>query len=463
MFTQHLTIVQSKHLFLSKECVAYLCESGLNPVDASRLELRPIIVATLCVENFSINWQRLYFADKPMPLASFLYLAWTEFHHLGGLPEQLLVESELLSAYPLRKVISQLDPDKRITKIDVGHGYAFGSTKRNSQGLSRHCINPENGTAGSFSPLKSQEIALARLNECLEAYHRQWEHTPKPGARFGEKEFAAHLDRQVYLPHWPHDLPELVNAEWMQRQCLECLPQVTESQTMKFTNKGWFGLIEPERRSTSLVKPSYQVIPAELMPQFVLPKTLSFHRFVHDIPGLKSMVESLPYPPEQLLGHLLGPTEIELFLRSHLSVSEDLAAEIIAVLIGDYDEEGMVFAPTEYNSFKEIVSFLGSRNHIGQTAQLVCGKTFNFGVIAFDFATRLFLLVIPRGFIPAISILPHLLLADFKLLHMSDPGMAAINYIVTLLVQEPTRYHCKLLNEMVGEMLRYDPRWTRQF
>ncbi|WP_227657241.1 hypothetical protein, partial [Klebsiella pneumoniae] len=95
-----------------------------------RHELRPLVVATLSVEGLGIYWQRLYFGDEPIPLESFLYLAWTEFHTLGGMPGHLLVESELLDDYPLRRVLGQMDKEKVIKKVAIGHGHPFGSTRR---------------------------------------------------------------------------------------------------------------------------------------------------------------------------------------------------------------------------------------------------------------------------------------------------------------------------------------------
>ncbi|EMZ44511.1 hypothetical protein HMPREF1224_11768 [Pseudomonas sp. P179] len=90
MLTQHLTVAQTKYLFIGKDCMAYRCSDGMNPQDLERYELRPLVVATLSVEGLGIYWQRLYFGDEPIPLESFLYLAWTEFHTLGGMPGHLI-------------------------------------------------------------------------------------------------------------------------------------------------------------------------------------------------------------------------------------------------------------------------------------------------------------------------------------------------------------------------------------
>lgn len=78
MLTQHLTVAQSKYLFIGKDCMAYRCTDGLNPQDLERHELRPLVVATLSVEGLGIYWQRLYFGDEPIPLESFLYLGTIE-------------------------------------------------------------------------------------------------------------------------------------------------------------------------------------------------------------------------------------------------------------------------------------------------------------------------------------------------------------------------------------------------
>ncbi|WP_370601978.1 hypothetical protein [Pseudomonas nitroreducens] len=472
MLTQHLTVVQNKYLFMSKEGVAYLCDSGVHPEDMKQYDLRPIIVVTLAAEKLGLYWQRLYFADEPIPLASFLYLAWTEFHTLGGIPDRLLVESELLNAYPLRRVLAQIDREKIIKRIGVGTSRQFAATKRYSQSSVKHCMDPELIDRGENEASRTQEGTLAQLNKALERYHRKWETRPRPG--HDETEYLAHRHRRVHLPTWPNDLETLSSAEWMQSQAFT-VPRLAPMEILRaeFTwgSRGWVRKVldlpdaEPEFNSESEFEPGTfrTAVRTVLMMGGRDPR----ERYsVDDLLFFKSVVSALPFPPYELFGEILKPGEFEVFFDGIESIDGATADRLELYLFEGPDRGGLVLFPDSSAAFEDALELLGNGGDERCCAELVGHSgdvnlyPFPYRVFVLDDGGWLSLLAVRRGSATDVPNLRAKLRQSLGAIDIGAPGMAAISYFLEHYIEGKPRAQSLGLLQVVEHMLSTIPKWT---
>ncbi|MGE8067070.1 hypothetical protein [Pseudomonas sp. NPDC089569] len=454
MFTQHLTVVQSRHLFIGKDCIAYRCDQGLPTSDLVRFDLRPIIVVTLSVENFAIYWQRLFFADEPIPLSSFLYLAWIEFHNLGGLPERLLVQPELLEQ--VRHALRQLDPGKVVKQLEPGRGWSFGSTKKQSQGLPKHCIEPDVEVSIPSSPLNSQHATLARMNERLETYHRKWQYRPKPGRSDQADQFDEHLHRELHFPQWPRELLEVLTEEWMQHvsasapvlRPAENLETASDFGWCKVVNNYWWLTKKPP------LKQVLRTIGDSPSPD---PSLLYW---VDDLLWFKSTVRALPYQFDTLFGSIIEPPEFEDFLSGRNPVNGIVANRLYQVVSRE-NRPGLVLFPDSAQAFEDAVKILGEGGDERCCAELVGSyKVFPYRIFALDDDYRLNILAVPRDSYvndPSLRTFLHQTLGEID---VGAPGFAAINYWLEHLISGRPKEHSLIMLEMVQSMLETIPLWV---
>lgn len=469
MVTQHLSIVQSKHLFMSRDAVAYFCRAGLNPADAKRFELRPLLIATLNVEHLSIYWQRLYFADAPLPLASFLYLAWTEFHNLGGLPDTLLVDPELFQAYPLRRVISQLDPQKVIKKLAAGDGRPFGSTKRAAQMLAKHAIGPVQVPIPHLglqvpARLETPQETLAKLNERLESYHRSWQDRPRPGMNHTESEFLDQVHHSIDLPHWPTSLNELHEADWMHRQA-DTIRPLAHSDTLKIDfDIGWYAYVSRSSppRTMDNASPMSPQGGGQLRSCTPGPRLPHSDIWVRGIEGFRAVIRALPFPPVELFASILDPEELEDFTNGRHPVGGATADLLEKRLFFDVSRGGLVLFPESSEAFGVAIDALGSGGGERCTAELVAGAgDFPLRVFAQDQGPCLNILVVRKGSSADAPNLRHMLYQSLGEVSVGPQGFAAITYWLEHLIRGFPRDNSRAFLEMVDAMLATVPCWSK--
>ncbi|MCT7340246.1 hypothetical protein N5K55_04205 (plasmid) [Pseudomonas aeruginosa] len=162
----------------------------------------------------------------------------------------------MLDDYPLRRVLGQMDKEKVIKKVAIGHGHPFGSTRRQSQNLVKHSmVSLEELTEHR---LESQEAVLARLNQGLEGYHRVWENSPRPG--HAEDAFQNHRLRPVHLPHWPQNLVGLDIADWMKRQARSVPPMAPHEELRIKYQTGWIVSVTKKPVATEMLREAFRTV-----------------------------------------------------------------------------------------------------------------------------------------------------------------------------------------------------------
>lgn len=310
MFTHHLSFVQSRFLFVTQDGVALRATNELNPADHRLFELRAIIVATIAVEEFPIYWQRLYFADEPLPLASFLYLAWSQRHNLLRMPQRLLVQPEMVDL--VRCALTVLDSKKVVQTLEPGLGYGFDATKRQAELYANHCIDPVFEKENPRSPLATQTATLGRLNERLSQYHRQRQSTLDPTLPHWAAEFDYVLNGPLHDPTMYYDLLEVSLTDRLQRPLPRQHISVPACELRVEADCGWCAVVST--LSGKLRKPAFSPYDQDLY-------------LVHELPWFKSTVRSLAFPPEKLFGEVIESADLEDFLNFRKQLSGAVAAD----------------------------------------------------------------------------------------------------------------------------------------
>jgi len=454
MFSQHLTIVQSRHLFIGKDCVAYRCDQGLLLSDLIRFELRPLIVITLSVEKLAIYWQRLFFADEPIPLSSFLYLAWIEFHNLGGLPECLMVQPELL--IQVRQALRHLDPGKVVKHLEPGHGRYFGSTKKQSHGLPKHCIEADVEMMNPSAPLESQQATLARMNDRLEMYHRKWQYTPKPGKANQAVEFNEHVHRALILPQWPQEPLEVSTEEWMHSASVNTPTPPPAAQLEITKDLGWCKIVANYGWLTK--KPALKQV-VRTIGDAPIPDPNRLY-WVDDLLWFKSIVKALPFPLETLFESIIQPTDLEDFLSDRKPVNGEIADRLYQTLDPE-NRRGLVLILDSALAFEDAVNMLGAGGDERCCAELVgSDKVFPFRIFVLDDDCWLNILAVPSASHANDPSLNAMLYQTLGKIDVGAPGFAAINFWLVHMIQGRPQDHSLILLDMVQSMLETVPLWV---
>lgn len=343
-------------------------------------------------------------------------------------------------------------------QVESGHGRSFGSTKRQSQGLPRHCIEPDLEMQNPTSRLDTQQATLARMNERLEKYHRKWQYTLKPGNSRRSAEFDDHLHRALHFPQWPHDLVEVCNAEWMQRASLSySLQTPAPAKRLKVevdlgwcvvvSNHWWLAEMPVKKRMDRTVGDT------------PIPDSQVFY-WVDDLLWFKSTVRALPFQFELLFGSIIETTELDDFLCERTPVTGDVAHRLYRVLSGK-DRKGLVLFPDSAQAFEDAVNMLGHGGDERCCSELVGGDIeFPFRIFVLDDDSRLNILAIPRDSKANVVSLPSLLHQTLGEIDVGAPGFAAINYWLEHLIPGGPVKHSLILLDMVKSMLETIPLWV---
>jgi hypothetical protein len=441
MFTHHLTFVQSKYLFVTKQCVAYRATHALSLADIRLYELRPIIVATLAVDEQPIYWQSLFFADEPLPLASFLYWAWMEL--LGGMPECLLVQSEMVEL--VRRALTQLDPEKVIHMLEPGHGHGFTSTKRQAQFFCDHCIEIDFEKENPSPTPATQHETLARLNERLTTYHRHRQSTLKAISPTGAADPDEHLHSELHRPAWPMKVLTVDFSHWLKRPLPGQHLSEPAGDLRIEADCGWCAVVSSFH--CNIQKPAFSPFDQALY-------------LVHELQWFKSTVRSLPFPLAKLFGSIIEPDDLESFLSFRKQVSGAVAAQLYRVLLTE--RPGLVLFPHTELEFKDVVNMLGYGGGERLCAELVGGQMpFPYRVFALDENYRLNLLVVQKGSQADCKSLNQEHHQNIVKIEVGAPAFAAIVYWLKNLLPGVEWEHSPALLDMVQSMLWTIPEWVQ--
>lgn len=231
MLIHHLTIVLTKFLFVTMKNEAVWVDKGLNPLDAEEYGLIPLITLTLGVGKVGVYHQQVHLTTKKICLATFLHDAWLNIPELGGLPDELCVDQQLLEDYPLLDVLKQIDPTGHIKRISPNPGRSFNSSKGQANRQVRGALD----YVGQIEPdqPKLPEGLLSFMNANL----KQTLHTSLMGLYGGSHAFLQAVEEHNRRhPNKPEASPpspvyRFFDAGWV-RSTAQAIPKLKPSQIL---------------------------------------------------------------------------------------------------------------------------------------------------------------------------------------------------------------------------------------
>lgn len=454
MLTHNFFIAPSRHVFINSDCIACRCDEAIARQDHEKLGLRTIVVATLAVEGLAIYWQRLYFADEPVPMSAFLYLAWVEYQNLGGLPDRLVVQPELIGN--VKKALRQLDPGKNIRHLEAGTGRMYSPTKKQTQVLSKHCIDPKDKLFVSSPPLTTQKECLARMNELLETYHRKSQDIPKPSLLHStelKNRFIDQIHRNIILPAWPNTLVELLPKDIVNHDA-----HITRTDRISTNeNFGWCITIKKQSIEESYRPTSY------LASRFYGSSTYppSYNCWIAEVPWLKAIANSVPFSLDEFFGSEIDIDQLQDFLcnRTSLPVIDTKRLYEKAV---SRDRQGLVLFPNSVSEFADLINILGRSGRERCSAELLPrNNEFSFRIFAIDDNISLHILAVSKTSSIYSNSLQDLLYNSLGAIVIGDPGFAALNFWLEQMIYNRPRSHSWIFLDMLREMLKTIPLWAK--
>lgn len=165
MLVQHLSVMSSKYFFTDADQEVHCVWAGLSQTDADRYGLKPLTMIGLSVEGTRPKYLQLFDDREGVELQRFLMDAWTDLEVLAGVPDQLLVDPELLAEFEVVECVHSLAPSVEVVGVMTKRTAA---SKRDLQQKSLEMIhwktNPHTRPSDCFS---ADSPALGQINRAL--------------------------------------------------------------------------------------------------------------------------------------------------------------------------------------------------------------------------------------------------------------------------------------------------------
>lgn len=165
MLVQHLSVMSSKYFFTDADQEVHCVWAGLSQTDADRYGLKPLTIIGLSVEGTRPKYLQLFDDREGLELQRFLKDAWTDLEVLAGVPDQLLVDPELLAEFEVVECVHSLAPAVEVVGVMTKRTAA---SKRDLQQQSLEMIhwkiNPHTRPSDCFS---ADSPALGQINRAL--------------------------------------------------------------------------------------------------------------------------------------------------------------------------------------------------------------------------------------------------------------------------------------------------------
>lgn len=448
MLTHHLTIVQQKFMYLTNECEVVWFRDGLNPDDAAAYGYQPVIAVTLNVAKLGIYHQKLYVAQDVIPLTSFLYEAWSEREDLGGLPDKLYADKELLEHYPLMEIIRELDPAGCIQEVVTKGDQSFAGSKRQAQKESLNAIawhrNKEKPTP------TSREELLTVLNSNLFEYHRsetlsyKMERSPERRQAFLDLKL-----RSRCSPTKPLSAYGINTNNWMIKQA-RAVPNMPVTQTIiEISNYGWIQWLALGYEADAQEyddDDDYEEF------DYGYPGRTSSYVWQNECPGFKDFIESLPLPIDKLSGLDISANLLKAFLRGREAIPSQQWNDLEAA----FSEGGFVVFPTTLNAAGAVFDYLSYGGDVETCIELVGPDKGNnpYRIIAANGCTRgAFILAIKSGSKADSPKLEQRIINFTGELDIGRAGFAALQFWLINLIKDCPFSNSKTFLAMVDAML----------
>lgn len=455
MLTHHLTIVQQKFMYLTNECEVVWFREGLNPDDAADYGLQPVIAVTLNVAKMGIYHQKLYAAQDVIPLTNFLYEAWSERDDMGGLPDVLYADKELLEHYPLVEIIRELDPAGCIQEVVTRGDQSFAGSKRQAQKESLIAIDWHRNKKNPI-PITREEL-LAVLNSNLFKYHRSVTSSMRmEGSPERRKSLIELKQRPHRSPAKPVSNYGIITNNWMMKQALS-VPTMAVTQTIfEISNYGWIQYLELGY-DTDAQDDDEDEDPEGF--DYGYPERTTGYVWHNERPGFKDFIESLPLAMDKLSDLDISTHLFKSFLSGREAIPIHQWKDLEAAL----GEGGYVVFPTTLNSAGAVYDYLSNGGDVTACVELVGpkGKNNQYRIIAANGCSRgVFVLAIKSGSKADSPTLEQRIANYTGEIDIGSAGFAALEFWLLKLIKDCPLSNSKTFLAMVDAMLEAFRPWN---
>jgi hypothetical protein len=131
VLTHYLTAHRIKSTFINDAGKAVDVYGGLHPDDLASQELHPVYALSIVVDGLMFVFKRLY-TSQSLPVAQFLFDAWSDTDATFGVPDRLIIEKGLEDVAPLLHEICENLSSNPIA-ISFANDRKVGSAKRSAR------------------------------------------------------------------------------------------------------------------------------------------------------------------------------------------------------------------------------------------------------------------------------------------------------------------------------------------
>lgn len=454
MHVQHLSILQLKSVFLSDDVRAIVVNGGLHPDDAVQYGLSPLVAVTLSIPRSGFHWQKVYRADQPIPLAKALHEAWTEFEPLRGLPDVLYVDRELLKAFPMRDLLTEIDQESVIVEVSAEGGRSFGASKKEAQKILE--VRLAFSSDDAEEEIDREQHLLAAMNKSvLECYRFRYDHNLAAPYPLRELVLQEMKSRPMRRPGRPSSWPELQLNEWNLKPAA-AVSRIAEDQSL---------FIRHQKRWVTWLDVGYETPPETATPDedgrgCYLPQKDKGYLWAFEFAGLKHTIEALPYPSELLINETISSERLKSFLAGREALLEGDALNLEREL----RRMGLVLMPRNPKAFDEVFNFMSGGGDVSRCCEIVGNPQLPrpFRVFACDsHACGIFLLVVKSESKADGLYLENALNEFIGKIKVGGPAFAVITHFLEHLIVDRPPSNSSVLVDVVDAMLDACPEWDR--
>lgn len=459
--------MQLKKIYLEPEgpCLE-LIDEGLNPSDAERFGLLPVLSVMLTCAGTGHHYQKLFPMNQPVCLVSFLADAWQNLRHVIGVPDTLIVHPELLEAYPLVRALRAIDPTGKIAVV-ARRNQSIGSSLRVAQEnatLIRCSDKPKTTSNSPFDLFGAVNLYLRPF------YHLQG------------KPQDSHLDLMLGSTPSPYPLREvsvedsfqLINFsispihQWLSKSA-DKIERLSQDQSLFHGNEqchDWVNeLYIGYTGGKSPIKIIYGVGDAfkyrndpgndYFLNDMLTPGCI----WVSEAPGLPGGLKGLPYDVREDIGKIIEIHEFDDFLKNKRPMIYALYEEICDLIL---NKPGIFVASTTA-VLKQVLELMECQCDIEVSIELT-------GEDSPQITHRLFaiqsseltpyLLAIPKGCGADKNNTKNLFSNYCGAVDIGLGGLAALMHFVESSIEHSSSASTFIGAQMMDTMLEYFPEWT---
>lgn len=447
MLIHHLTVTQNKHFYVSHDPKCYFTHDGLNPQDAEEHGLKPVIALTLSVEGAGVYHQKLFFRDDLISMSEFLYDAWTNNKMLGGIPDALHVDQNLVKKFPLYNVIHNLDPDNHLKTIITKHSAKFGASKAQAQNqVSNVLISTKRIKESNVASIKEM---LSVINDLLLEYSQDPLNIKLCENKIKKQIMQETFARKRNLPRYVTPLDHQVFHETWVSQAAYSVPDLSDNQSLVVSSsENWLDFLKIYNEGEEILpSPGTGYYRSEL------------YRWANELDGAEDAMKSLPFGYDDILPQGLSYEAFNTFLTGR----SPLETHVVSQLEENLSKLPMVLFPKNIKMMKGAYEHISHGGDVNRSFEIYSHDMPNadyrivFGEACYD---EYFAIVIKNDTNAYKQDLKKVLINLHGKIDIGSAGMTSLIYWIDKFTMQKNHEAFRLFIDMTKEMLDSIEGWA---